>query len=185
MINISAFVQSYEAIILGFLFEHRLIFFAAFIALFVGRRIYRASKGGKYTKKGLILSPLMYLAFTAVTYIGLNLIGILICSISFAFGLALSGALKGQLHFFTKNNQLYYKRSITIVAGWTVAYVLRLYLFIFYDVTVGLVLSVILSYLTGLIIGEAFQIAIHKSLFDHNNSITNQLKEQDVDTVKQ
>lgn len=185
MIEISVLVKSYEALILSFLFEHRLIFFAGFIGLFVGRRTYRALKGGKYTRKGLVLSPLMYLAFTSFTYIGLDLVGLLICSIAFAFGLGLSGLLKGQLHFFTKNNQLYYKRSIAIVAGWTVAYVFRLYLFIFYDVTVGLILSIILSYLTGLIIGEAFQIAIHKSLFDHNNYIASQLEKQEIGTDNQ
>lgn len=180
MINVTALIESYESIILGFLFEYKLVFFTAFIALFVGRKMYRALKGGRYTRRGLVLSPLMYLAFTSFTYLGLSLVGLLICSISFAFGLALSSVLKGQLHFFTKNNQLYYKRSITIVVGWTVAFVMRLYLFIFYDITVGLVLSIVLSYITGLIIGEAFQIAVQKSLFDYNNYIASKPEEQDM-----
>jgi len=65
---------------------------------------------------------------------------------------------------------LYYKRSILIVVAWTGAFILRLYLLLFYDITAGLFLGVILTYLTGIIIGEVFQIAIQKRLFDYKKN---------------
>lgn len=167
MVNFTSLVGNYESEVLSFLFQYKVEFFVAFVLIFVGRKIYRANRGGRYTRTGLILSPLGYLAFTGFTYLGLSIAGLLICSISFAFGLGLSGTLKGQLHFFEKEGQLYYRRSVLTVLGWTVAFVLRLYLFIFYDITVGLVLSIILSYIAGLFLGEAFQIAIQKRIFDH------------------
>lgn len=169
MINPINFMENYENIVLSILFQYKVEFFAAFVLLFVGRKIYRANRGGRYTRIGLVMSPLLYLAFTGFTFYGLNLEGLLICTIAFAFGLGLSSALKNQLFFFEKKGQLYYKRSAFTVLGWTGAFVLRLYLFIFYDITVGLLLSIILSYITGLFTGEAFQIAIQKRMFDRKN----------------
>lgn len=170
MVNILSIVGGYETQVLSFLFQYKFEFFAAFVIVFVGRKIYRANRGGRYTRAGLIMSPLLYLAFTSFTLYGLGLLGLLDCTIAFAIGLALSGALKNQLHFFERNGQLYYRRSVFTVLGWTVAFVLRLYLFIFYDITVGLVLSIILAYITGLFTGEAFQIAVHKRMFDEKKS---------------
>lgn len=170
ILNILALVGAYETQFLTFLFQYKVEFFAAFVIVFVGRKIYRANRGGRYTRANLIMSPLLYLAFTSFTLYGLGIKGLLVCSIAFATGLALSGVLRNQLHFFERNGQLYYRRSLYTVLGWTVAFVLRLYLFIFYDITVGLVLSIILAYITGLFTGEAFQIAIHKRMFDEEKS---------------
>lgn len=178
MPDFTSSIPALEALFYSFLFKYKIEFFAAFVTVFVGRRIFRATAGGKYTRSGLVLSPLMYLAFTSSTYIDLSLVGLLICAIFFAIGIGLSGPLRGQLKFFEKDGQLYYQRSLLIVMGWTVAYVLRLYILIFYDVTVGLILSVILSYITGLIIGEAFQIAVQKRLFDFNQKHLESNKEK-------
>lgn len=177
MSDFTASIPSLEALFYSFLFKYKIEFFAAFVAVFVGRRIFRATAGGKYTRSGLVLSPLMYLAFTASTFIDLGLVGLLICAVFFAIGIGLSGPLRGQLKFSEKDGQLYYKRSIWIVMGWTVAYVLRLYILIFIDVTVGLILSAVLSYITGLIIGEAFQIAVQKRMFDFNKKHLGQKEE--------
>lgn len=163
----AALIQSLETQAYFFLFKYRLEFFTGFVLIFVGRRLYRAVYGSKYTTSGLILSPILYLGFTSSTFIGLSLEGLIICSVGFAVGLGLSGVLRGQLHFFEKKSALYYKRSVSIVVVWTIAFVLRLYLLLFYDITVGLVLSVILSYISGVITGEAFQIAVQKSMFDY------------------
>lgn len=177
MTDFTASIPSLEALFYSFLFKYKIEFFAAFVTLFVGRRLFRATAGGKYTGSGLILSPLMYLAFTSSTFIGLNLVDLLICVVFFAIGLGLSGPLRGQLKFFERGGQLYYKRSLWIVMGWTVAYVMRLYMLIFFDITVGVVLSAILSYITGLIIGEAFQIAVQKRMFDFNKKHLEQNEE--------
>ena len=176
---ISNLVPVLESFFFSYLFRYRIEFFVAFVLVFVGRRLYRAVYGGKYTNIGLVLSPLLYLAFTSFTFIGLGLVGLLICFIAFAFGLGLSGVLKGQLHFFERESLLYYKRSVSVVLVWTVAFVLRLYMFIFYDITVGLILSAILSYITGLIIGEAFQIAVQKRLFDYQKSHSVPVKDKE------
>ncbi len=168
MSDITTSIPFLEALFYTFLFKYKIEFFAAFVAVFVGRRIFRATAGGKYSRSGLILSPLMYLAFTASTFIDLTLVGLLICFIFFAVGIGLSGPLRGQLKFFEKGGQLFYKRSLWIVMGWTVAYVIRLYMLIFVDITAGLILSAVLSYITGLIIGEVFQIAVQKRIFDFN-----------------
>lgn len=176
--NLVTYVEGYENIFLIFLFKYKFEFFAAFVGLFVGRKLYTANRGGRYTRTRLVSSPLLYLSFTVFTFYGIQLVGLLICTISFAVGLGLSGLLENQLSFFEKNDQLYYKRSLFTVLGWTGAFILRLYLFIFYDITAGLILSVILSYISGLFIGEAFQIAIHKRLFDKQKMEENALKKE-------
>ncbi len=182
MSDITTSIPSLEALFYSFLFQYKIEFFAIFVSVFVGRRIFRATAGGKYSTSSLIFSPLMYLAFTASTYIDLTLEGLLICFILFAVGLGLSGPLKGQLKFFEKGGQLYYKRSLWIVMGWTVAYVIRLYMLIFVDITAGLILSAVLSYITGLIIGEVFQIAIQKRIFDFNKEHMGQNEESKDET---
>ncbi|MCL5731844.1 MAG: hypothetical protein M1285_00810, partial [Candidatus Thermoplasmatota archaeon] len=73
---------------------------------------------------------------------------------------------KGQVKFFEKKKILHYRRSPIIGLAWTIAFVVRIYLLIYYDVTAGFFLSIILSYLSGLILGEAFQIAIQKRMFE-------------------
>ncbi len=163
--------SSIQTMAYSFLFAYKNEFFIAFVSIFVGRKLVRAAYGGKYTSKGLIVSPLAYLAFTGTTLVGIHLEGLLICSVGFAFGLGLSSVLKNQVHFFEKNGSLYYRRSLYIVLAWTVAYISRLYLLLYYDVTAGLVLSVILSYFTGLITGEAFQIAVQKRIFDYRHGL--------------
>lgn len=171
MTSVVTLVQGYENVFLSFLFHYKLEFFAAFVLVFVGRKIYSADRGGRYTRTRLFMSPLLYLSFTVFTFYGLSLIGLLICTVAFAIGLGISGMLENQLTFFERKDQLYYKRSVLTVLGWTVAFVIRLYLFVFYDITVGLILSVILSYIAGLFLGESFQIAIHKRLFDRQKAM--------------
>ena len=177
MSDITFTVPSLELLFYSFLFRYKIEFFSAFVAVFVGRRIFRATAGGKYSRSGLVISPLMYMAFTASTFIDLTPVGLLICFIFFAVGIGLSGPLRGQLKFFEKEGQLYYKRSLWIVMGWTVAYVIRLYMLIFVDITAGLILSAVLSYITGLIIGEVFQIAVQKRMFDFNKEHLNKDEE--------
>ncbi|MCL4337758.1 MAG: hypothetical protein M1129_05585 [Candidatus Thermoplasmatota archaeon] len=177
MAAITLSIPSLEALFYFYLFTYKIEFFTAFVGIFVGRKVIRATAGGKYTRSGLVISPLMYLAFTASTFIDLNLVGLLVCAVFFAIGIGLSGPLRGQLKFFEKNGQLYYRRSIWVTMGWTVAFVLRLYMLIFFDITVGLILSAILSYITGLIIGEAFQIAVQKRMFDFKKKHLEERKE--------
>ena len=166
MINIEQLVENLEAMAYSFLFKYKDIFFAAFVAIFVGRRIIRIGYGGRYSTRSLIFSPLFYFGFTGATYVGLSTIDLLICSIAFALGLGLSSVMKGQLKFFERKGELHYKRSPLVGLAWTIAFVIRVYLLIYYDITAGFILSVILSYLSGLIVGEVFQIAIQKKLFD-------------------
>lgn len=170
MFPTDSLIHTLENQVYFFLFKYRIEFFAVFVLMFAGRRLYRAVNGSRYTTMGLIMSPLLYLAFTASTFIDLSLVGLMICSVAFAVGLGISGALKGQLHFFERKGTLYYKRSVSIVIVWTVTFVMRLYLLLFYDITIGLLLSIILSFITGVIIGEAFQIAVQKSIFDYRKS---------------
>lgn len=166
MFSVTALADSIETIVYSILFRYKDIFFGAFVAIFVGRRILRITYGGKYSVKSLVFSPLLYLAFTAATYIGLTTIELLACSIAFALGLGLSSVFKGQVKFFERRESLHYRRSPIVGLAWTTAFILRIYLLIYYDVTAGFFLSIILSYLSGLILGEAFQIAIQKRIFE-------------------
>ena len=166
MINITQLSDTIESIAYSIIFRYKDIFFGAFVAIFVGRRIIRISLGGRYSVRSLIFSPLLYLAFTGATYVGLTTVELLACSIAFALGLGLSSLFKGQVKFFEKKKILHYRRSPLIGLAWTIAFVVRIYLLIYYDVTAGFFLSIILSYLSGLILGEAFQIAIQKRMFE-------------------
>lgn len=166
MINITQLSDTIENIAYSIIFRYKDIFFSAFVAIFVGRRIIRIIMGGRYSVRSLIFSPLLYLAFTGATYVGLTTIELLACSIAFALGLGLSSLFKGQVKFFEKKKILHYRRSPIIGLAWTIAFVMRIYLLIYYDVRAGFFLSIILSYLSGLILGEAFQIAIQKRMFE-------------------
>ncbi len=166
MFNVGSTADSIESLAYSILFRYKDIFFSGFVAIFVGRRILRITLGGKYSARSLVLSPLMYLAFTGATYIGLSTLDLLACSIAFAVGLGLSSVFKNQVKFFEKKEKLHYRRSPVIGLAWTTAFVTRIYLLIYYDLTAGFFLSIILSFLSGLILGEAFQIAIQKRTFE-------------------
>ena len=159
-------VENIENQIYTLIFRYKIEFFAAFVIIFVGRRLIRLYYGHRFRPGTLVTSPLLYFIFSGVSLLGLNLVGLLYCSIAFFFGLIISTVFKHGVVFVRKKGVLFYKRSALISLTWTTAFVSRVYIEIFYDITQGSVISILLIFLTGLIIGEAFQIAIQKRLYE-------------------
>ena len=159
-------VDNIENQIYVVIFKYKIEFFAAFVFIFVGRRILRLVYGHKFRPGTLVTSPFLYFVFSGISLLGLDLLGLLYCSIAFFFGLLISTLFKHGVKFYRKDNVIYYKRSAMISLTWTVAFVARIYIEIFYDLTQGLVLDIFLIFLSGLIIGEAFHIGIQKKLYE-------------------
>ena len=170
MLISSSLIESWETLIYSIIFQYKYEFFFGFVAIFVGRRISRIILGHRFKRGSIITSPLLYFAFSGISLYGLDTLSLLYCSIAFFFGLLISTVFKHGVVFIRKKGQLYYKRSALISLTWTTAFVVRVYIEIFYDITQGFVLSVLLIFLTGLIIGEAFQIAIQKRLYESSVS---------------
>lgn len=170
MLISSSLIESWEAQIYNLIFTYKYEFFFGFVAIFAGRRLSRILLGHRFKKGSIITSPLLYFAFTGVSLYGLDTLDLLICSIAFLFGLVISTVFKHGVKFIRKKGTLYYKRSAAISLTWTFAFILRVYIEIFYDITQGFILSILLIFLTGLIIGEAFQIAIQKRMYESSVS---------------
>ncbi|MDS0257389.1 DUF1453 family protein [Thermoplasmatales archaeon AK] len=170
MFNPETLLNQIESTAYRILFEYKLEFFAAFTLVFVGRKFLHVFRGHRYSSRSLIVSPVLYFGFATASLYGFNSLGILLSAVAFLLGLIFSSFIKSGVKFYEMDGALYYKRSILIVVAWTGAFILRLYLLLFYDITAGLFLGVILTYLTGIIIGEVFQIAIQKRLFDYKKN---------------
>ncbi|MEM0158693.1 MAG: hypothetical protein QW812_04195 [Thermoplasmataceae archaeon] len=167
MLNPESLINQIESAAYLIMFRYRIEFFLIFSIVFAGRKFIHVFRGHRYSSRSLVLSPLLYFAFSTAALYGFNSLDILISSIAFLMGLMFSSFVRSGVRFYEREGVLYYRRSFLIVLVWTAAFLVRIYVLLFYDITAGLFLGVILTALTGLIIGEAFQIAVHKRLFDY------------------
>ena len=170
MLEFPTSIQGLENTAYQIIFAYKLEFFVAFVVIFAGRRFLRIIYGHKFKTGTLITSPLMYFAFSGISLLGIDLLGLLYCSVAFFFGLMISTVFKHGVKFYRKNNVIYYKRSAVISLTWTAAFIARVYIEIFYDITQGLVLAIFLIFLSGLILGEAFHIGIQKRIYENSDS---------------
>lgn len=136
-----------------------LVIFLAIIAIIVARRIVRGVYGRRYSTGRVLFLPVFYVLLTLAFVIFLNIgdTEIYYTLLLIPAGALLGLRIGGGISFFTKNGEVYYKRSPIILVIWLVSYVSRIILEFLYPTnrTIILAVDIVLALTAGLIIGEA------------------------------
>jgi len=138
--------------------------YIALIILFVVRRIIRGIRVKIYKRSRILMPPVIYLFLTSIyMFADYKLYGFYY--VIFLIFLIVLGVLVGlkfgeTAEFFYKDNQLFYKRSQAILSLWLISYIGRLVIFLYLPNVMILaeLLDVLLSFTTGLLVGEAIVI---------------------------
>lgn len=144
--------------------NHKLASFLVIVVVFLSRKIVRALYGGRFTRKSLIVGPLLYIAFTIAADYGVGLLTSVFVFLAFLFGIYISIHTGKGVTFYTRNDLPYYKRPLWVIGVWSVAFIGRMIIIFYFPGFDDSFFSVLLGFATGLIIGEAFQIVLQ-----HNN----------------
>ncbi len=138
------------------------IFFIIFIAFIVTLRIFRGISGRPYSNVRVLRLPVVYTIITLLAVLGIGFLDnvvfltLALIPLGFLFGYRFGGNVK----FFNRGGQVYYKRSPVIMVIWLASLVARMALELLFpsNLQVMLVVDSALSLTTGLIIGEAFNL---------------------------
>ncbi|MEM0138678.1 MAG: hypothetical protein QW100_03000 [Thermoplasmatales archaeon] len=132
------------------------------IAIIVLVGIARGIKGRRYTKLRVLRTPLIYLVFTlAAVFVTTRpniyaQLVILLLPLGFPIGSSFGRDVK----FFSKNGEIYYRRSPFILVLWAFALIARASIEILSldSLAAIIVFNAILSFTTGMLLGEAIHI---------------------------
>jgi hypothetical protein len=143
------------------------------IVLILSRRMYRGIKGTKFSMRGLVVLPLIYIVLTLLFFaeFPFTITDIAITIAAIAAGV-LSGLRFGQaVTFFQKEDVTYYKRSPFIMGIWIVAYVARFGLELMFPTSfiINFVVEILLGFSSGLLLGES--IHINRKYTEHKASV--------------
>jgi hypothetical protein len=124
--------------------------------------IFRGLTGRKFTPLRVLRTPTIYSLFTLMAIFLTSIpsiyaqLMILLLPVGIPLGLRFGKDVK----FFKKNDLLYYKRSPYILSVWAVALIARvsLELFSFQSLLAVIVFNALLSFITGMLLGEAVHI---------------------------
>ncbi|MGC8609490.1 MAG: hypothetical protein ACP5UV_06450 [Thermoplasmata archaeon] len=134
------------------------ISYSVIVAALLSRKLLRTIYGGKFRRRSIYISPLLYFLFSIAVSINMHIISAILSGLVFAFGVYASYHTTRSIIFFTKNSRAYYKRPVWVVSVWSAAFIGRLTILFFFPTYYGDIFSILLFFATGLIIGEAFQI---------------------------
>lgn len=136
--------------------------FEIIIAVIIILGIFRGIAGRKYTPFRVLRTPVIYMVFTllAVFLTSVPNIYAQLMIILLPVGIPLGLRFGMDVKFFTKNGLLYYRRSRSILLIWAAALIVRisLELFSFKSLLAIIVFNAILSFITGMLLGEAVHI---------------------------
>ncbi|WP_393970861.1 hypothetical protein OXIME_001103 [Oxyplasma meridianum] len=138
--------------------SYKLASFLAIVVIFLSRKIVRSLHGGRFTRRSLIVGPLLYIAFTVIADYGIGFLNTVFAILAFLFGMYISIHTGKGVTFYTKNDLPYYKRPLWVIGVWSVAFIGRMIIIFFFPGYTDSFFSVLLGFATGLIIGEALQI---------------------------
>ncbi|MHB1813040.1 MAG: hypothetical protein ACYCPR_11635 [Thermoplasmataceae archaeon] len=138
--------------------SHKLASFLIIVVVFLSRKIVRALHGGRFTRKSLIVGPLLYIIFTIGADYGVSLLASVFVFLAFLFGMYISIHTGKGVTFFTRNDLPYYKRPLWVIGVWSIAFIGRMIIIFYFPGFDDSFFSVLLGFATGLIIGEALQI---------------------------
>jgi hypothetical protein len=139
--------------------SHKLVSFLAIVVIFLSRKIVRALHGGRFTGRSLVVGPLLYIIFTIAADYGISLLSTIFVILAFLFGMYISIHTGKGVTFFTRNDLPYYKRPLWVIGVWSIAFIGRMVIIFYFPGYDDSFFSVLLGFATGLIIGEAMQIA--------------------------
>ncbi len=136
--------------------------FELIIAVIIIFGIFRGISGRRYTRLRALRTPVLYLVLTLIAVFLTShpniyaQLMILLLPIGIPVGVRFGKDVK----FFSKDGMLYYKRSPTILLLWAVALVARtsIELFSFTSLLAIIVFNALLSFITGMLVGEAIHI---------------------------
>lgn len=93
----------------------------------VGRRVFSARKGSRYSEQSIFMRPIIYIVLTALLVVaGVQVLEILAIAISVILGVFLGLKLGSRSDIFEKDGKIMYKRSNEVLLIWIVAFVIRL-----------------------------------------------------------
>ncbi|MEM3675442.1 MAG: hypothetical protein QXV22_00115 [Thermoplasmataceae archaeon] len=130
------------------------------IILIVTRRLYRGINGTRFSYARVLRLPVIYGILTIFYSLLLPTQYIIYSLILIAMGTALGVLFGSSVKFFTRNQQVFYRRSPVIMSVWLAAFIARISVdFAFPNNQIAiLVVTLLLSVTTGIIIGEAFHL---------------------------
>jgi hypothetical protein len=82
--------------------SHKLASFLIIVVVFLSRKIVRALHGGRFTRKSLIVGPLLYIIFTIGADYGVSLLASVFVFLAFLFGMYISIHTGKGVTFFHK-----------------------------------------------------------------------------------
>jgi hypothetical protein len=148
---------------------YSLIFLVVFMAFIVIRRVYRGINGRAYRDSRVFMLPAIYLILTIALTVPVGLLNPDYFAVLALIPLGIIIGLRfgGNISFFRRNNQLYYKRSPFILFFWLFSFILRIILeFLFPGNTeVLIIVDALLSLTAGMILGESLHTLSKKKEF--------------------
>lgn len=140
-----------------------------FIAVILTLRVYRGLSGRVYSTARVLRPPVVYLVLTVIAILGLGYMdnSVFLTFIFIPLGFLISYRLLTDADFFARNGTVYYKRSPFILVFWVVSFLSRMILEYFFptNLEVLMVIDSVLSFTTGLIIGESLHLISERKKF--------------------
>ncbi|MGC8608238.1 MAG: hypothetical protein ACP5UV_00005 [Thermoplasmata archaeon] len=155
MIDFDRLYSFTYGLVMHYLLAFKYISYGLIVGLLLLRKTYRTAFGGKFSRRSIFLSPLLYLIFTVAVSFNMLIVSMILSIFAFILGVYVSFHTSKSIIFFTKNQKTYYKRPVWVVSVWSLAFIGRLTVLFFFPSVNGDVFSILLFFATGLIIGEA------------------------------
>jgi hypothetical protein len=119
-------------------------------------RLARAAVGEKFSDTRLFFTPVLYSMFVLVTFIGSPRIEIYLSFVIAILGIALGILFSRKVRIFSKNGNMYYRRSIAVAFFWTMFFSAKILVLLYYPkLDFVVIFSVLLTLTTGMLLGEA------------------------------
>lgn len=138
-----------------------LILVAVFLLMAV-RRLYAGLNGIAYSSVRVLRVPVLYFLFTLFAVFAFGSISIyLVSTLAFIPLAAILGYMYAtRCSFFYREGRVFYTRHMFVLVFWLISFIARLILefLLPFNLYVDVALSAVLSFTTGLIIGEALNI---------------------------
>ncbi len=167
----SSQVSSLQSLLGDIPLAYPLLTILAIIGILYIFRIARALYGEKFSETRVFLIPVVYSIFVSLTFIGASFDELLAALIDTVIGIALGIILSGRIRIFTRKDRVYYRRSLAVVTLWTAFFTFKIMAILYYPQLGAIFLSsVLLTLVTGMIIGEAVRIFHRFSLYSSGDA---------------
>ncbi len=138
----------------------QIYYFLALVAIVLVLRLRRSINGQRFSERIFVL-PLIYVLILLSFVFDLTIYEVLVSISLAAVAVPLGTRASENAEFFYRGTILYFKRSVLLTIIWLGGFIVRAFLEIFYTTTDNLVtfiVTALLFFTLGLIIGERFTI---------------------------